>query len=754
MFVKWQFGVPVHPKLPRNVYKTKMKTFFCSVLLLLPLFLLSQNEEIRKKEVHVKRCADPIVLDGLLREKSWQLADKADDFWQQFPSDSVKAQYQTEISFCRDDKYLYVGIMCYAQGKNYVLPSLRYDYRAFGSDFINLLFDTFNDETNAFSFSTNPLGVQRDALLSGGGNALDNFSSSWDNKWKVEAHISDEGWSAEMAIPFSTLRFQEGSTHWRFGAFRFDTQSNERTAWLNIPRNQWLFNLAYMGDMIWEEPLPRPGTNISIIPYLSGSYSHDVEEPSERPFGGAIGLDAKWGITSGLNLDLTVNPDFSQVEVDRQVTNLSRFEIFFPERRQFFLENADLFSGFGFRDMNPFFSRRIGVAIDTATGQNIQNPIWAGLRLSGKWSENLRVGLLNMQTAPDKTNDLPSFNYGVLALQQKVFARSNIGFIFVNKQAAGADSSETHDRYNRVIGFDYNLASADNTWTGKVFYHHALLPDLPKGTGQHGLRLSYNIRPLRIDWRHRWVSDEFDAQVGFIRRRGFLALEPEIRTFFYPAERRPHINRHGPGVKYVHIFNLRGLNTDRMLEAYWVWEFTTNDALRLSLDYQYILLEYDFDPSRSDALPLPQGTAYAFWALRFRYRSDPRKRLSFVITPSYGRYFNGTRLGVEGRASFRFEPYANLSMQFSYNRIRLPQPYASVDLFLFGPRLDLTLTKKLFFTTFLQYNSQIDNLNLNIRFQWRYRPVSDFYLVYTDNYAASDLSNKNRALVAKWTYWF
>ncbi len=739
-----------------------MKQLFLLLFLIFGKLLVSAQTETNRQRpaVHVKRCADPIVLDGKLDEKSWKLADKATDFWQQFPSDTLPANYQTEVSFCRDNQQLYVAIKCYAPGKNYVYPSLRYDYRAFGSDFINLLFDTFNDATNAFSFSTNPLGVQRDALLSGGGNKLEDFSSSWDNKWRVEAHIDEEGWSAEMAIPFSTLRFQEGGKLWRLGIFRFDTQSNERTAWLNIPRNQWLFNLAYTGDMIWDEPLPASGLNVSLIPYLSGSYTQDVADPPTRPLRGGAGLDAKLAVTSGLNLDLTINPDFSQVEVDRQVTNLSRFEIFFPERRQFFLENADLFGNFGFNDINPFFSRRIGVAVDTATGQNLQNPIWGGLRLSGKWSENLRIGLLDMQTAPDVENDLPSFNYGVLALQRKVFKRSNIGLIFVNKQALHADSSETYDRFNRVLGLEYNLASADNTWTGKAFYQQAFLPNLPQGNGNqtadfpaaHGFMLTYNTRPLRLDWRHRWVSETFDAQTGFVRRKGFLALQPELRLFFYP-EHKPHINRHGPGLSYEHFFDLHGLNTDRKMEAYWVWEFTSNDALRLSLDYQYILLQGEFDPSRSGATPLPENSDYAFWAFRFRYRSDPRKLLSFRITPVYGQYYNGRRLGVEGQTALRFQPYARLSVQFSYNRIRLPLPYASTDLLLIGPRLDLTFTKKLFLTAFVQYNNQIDNFNINLRFQWRYQPVSDFYLVYTDNYTLSDFSNKNRALVLKWTYW-
>ena len=299
---------------------------------------------------------------------------------------------------CYDDANLYIAAKCYSEGSNYIVPSLKRDYRAGGSDNITFLIDPFGDRTNAFVFGINPYGVLREALIANGGSQIRrDWDDSWDAKWRGKAQIYDGYWVGELAIPLKSIRFQEGSQNWRFNSYRFDTQGNENSSWVRIPQNQWIINLAFMGNMIWEEPLKKQRTSISVIPYLAGSSIQDFEEGQTKPdFDWNVGGDAKVSITSGLNLDLTFNPDFSQVEVDRQVTNLSRFEIFFPERRQFFLENADLFQDFGHPFLaRPFFSRRIGIARDTATGVHLQNPIQYGARLSGRLDRDTRIGLLN-----------------------------------------------------------------------------------------------------------------------------------------------------------------------------------------------------------------------------------------------------------------------------------------------------------------------------------------------------------------------
>ena len=701
-----------------------------------------------------KKIYTPIVIDGNIDELVWFEGMPADDFWQLFPTDSVKAEYQTEIFFAYDDENFYVAAKCYAKTDKYVVPSLRRDFRAGGSDNITFVFDTFNDQTNAFFFGANPAGVLREGLISNGGSDREDFSESWDNKWEGEAKIQDGYWACELAIPFKTIRFQEGSMKWRFNAYRFDTQINERSTWFRIPQNQFITDLAFMGNLNWEEPLKKSGKSFALIPYVSSDLGRDFEEgDTDYTSNFGIGGDAKVAVTSGLNLDLTVNPDFSQVEVDRQVTNLQRFEVFFPERRQFFLENADLFGSFGEERVNPFFSRRIGVIQDTSSDLTIQNPIYFGARLSGKLDENWRLGLLNMQTADDKKNDLPSFNYTVAALQRKVFARSNIGAIFVNKQTFSDQESETYNKYNRVVGLDYNLGTTDNTWAGKTYFHKAITPDEVDDKFAHGLELNYRVRRFALTWQHSWVGEGYKAEVGFVPREGFFQIRPSARLFFYPKNKA--VVQHGPVLRMLWLRTPIYGRTDQEIRLRWEARFRNNSQMEAEVKHEYTFLFEDFDPTMDDIHFLPANSDYSYTNFSLEYSSNRNQPFSFRLEPRFGEFFNGERIGLRGDFTYRFQPYGNIALNYNFNRIRLGEPFPDepVNLFLVGPRIDLTFTRKLFLTTFIQYNNQINNLNINARFQWRFKSVSDFFLVYTDNYLTDGFSVKNRAIVAKLTYW-
>ena len=726
------------------------KTLF--VFLFLCIWL---SDSPAQGETHatVYRIDEPIQLDGVLDEGAWQRAtDPADSFWQYFPTDSVYAEFQTEIYFLYDEKNLYVAVKCYSLGQNYIIPSLKRDFRAGGNDNVTLMFDAFNDGTNAFMFGMNPFGVRREALVSGGGNSNFGFNTGWDNKWDGESKIYEDYWISEMAIPFKTLRFNSGAEKWRFNCYRFDTQSNETSTWARIPRNQSIFGLAFMGDLKWENPLEKSGTNIAVIPYTSGSWTEQNDEgkiSTTRNFG--IGGDAKIAVSSSLNLDLTFNPDFSQVEVDQQVTNLSRFEVFFPERRQFFTENADLFGGFGKSRINPFFSRRVGIVQDTATETNIPNPILVGARLSGKLNDNWRLGILNMTTQSDRENGLPTFNHSVVALQRSIAARSNIGFIFVNKEALNPEEEDLFDPYNRVVGVDYNLATVDNRWVGKTFLHRAFTAENLKEKWAHGAEVTYKERKFALKWEHNYVGDNFDAQLGFVPRKKFFVIEPGVEVFFYPS--KGILNTHNLDLRSAVFFQPGYGKTDHEISLNWRGELSTKGRIGGGIEYQYTYLFEDFDPTRSDAEPLPAGFGYHYTSFRLSYRSDSRKKFSLSLDPTIGQFYNGFRTGVRGRLTYRFQPYGTVALSYNYNYIKLPEPYASTSLFLIGPRIDLTFSKKLFLTTFLQYNSQIENFNINTRLQWRFKPVSDFFLVYTNNYNTDGFTSENRALIAKVTYW-
>jgi hypothetical protein len=362
--------------------------------------ILSFGQSENKSYV-VKHTTAIIKPDGVLDEPIWETTESANAFNQYFPLDTVKAQNQSEIKILYDDKNIYIGIKAYSIGKNYALQSLKRDFTGSGIDSFSLLFDTYNDGTNAFFFSINPQGVLREGLMSNGGNEFNNLDLSWDVKWQGDSKIYDDYFTAEMIIPLTSLKFVEGAIKWRLNSYRIDTQSNERSTWVRIPQNQSITNLAFMGEMVFEKPLGKSKSPLAIIPYINARLQKDFE--TNEGFNNLkVGGDAKVAIGNSLNLDLTLNPDFSQVEVDDQVTNLTRFEVSLPEKRQFFVDNSDLFASFGDqRDANPFFSRRIGIARDTE-GKSLENRIISGARLSGKLTKDLRVGVLNIQTAKDE----------------------------------------------------------------------------------------------------------------------------------------------------------------------------------------------------------------------------------------------------------------------------------------------------------------------------------------------------------------
>ena len=708
--------------------------------------------------IMLKRTTERMVIDGNLTEAAWYAGQPARQFWQIFPTDSIRAEWDTEIFMTYDDRYLYVGAKCYSQSDNFVIPSLRRDYRAGGNDNISFVFDTFRDRTNAIVFGMNPLGVTREALISNGGtNPGRDFDEFWDNKWHGASNIHDGYWSCELAIPFSSLRFREGDTEWFFNSYRFDMQANVQSTWNRIPQNQPIMSLAYMGRMVWDEPLKKTGAGMAVIPYVNSGYAQRFVEDGMRVEGRPdyslnAGIDAKIQVSSGLNLDLTVNPDFSQVEVDRQVINLDRFEIFFPERRQFFLENADLFSSFGSRRINPFFSRRIGVTQDPSTGQNLQNPIYAGARLSGKLDNNWRIGLLSMQTARNTAIAQPSINYTVAAMQRKVFSRSNIAAMFINKQAfALKDSSESFSAFNRMAGLDYNLASSDNKLTGKVFYHRSFSPGGNKGAFAHGASAEYRVKRFSLGWNQQWVGDGYNAEAGFVPRKNFFSINPYAQYFLYPG--KGPFNQHNIGGAAFVLWMPELGRTDHQINLWWEGYLRSTARWEAGFRNSYIYLIEDFDPGRQGALPLPAGTGYNFSGLGFSYTSDRRPKFNYRIAPSGGQYFNGYQLNLEGSLSYRYQPYGSVAVDFNYSYIDMPDPYSDASVLLIGPRIDFTFSKSVFLTTFFQYNQQFDNININARLQWRYAPVSDFFLVYTDNYNALNISTKNRALVAKVTYW-
>ena len=729
-----------------------MPKFYSLSVLLFAFFI--GNAQNSSKSFTVKFIEDEIIIDGLLDEAIWETAESANNFQQYFPSDSVLAIQQTEIKMLYSNTTLYIGCKINTSGDDYVVPSLERDFRAGGNDNISIMFDTFNDGTNAFLFGANPYGVLREALISGGGANTGGFTTSWDVKWKGESKMYDGYYVIEWAIPLTSFKFKEGETKWRMNSYRFDTQANETSTWMEIPQNQSIFGLAFMGDMVFEKPLGKSRTPIAIIPYLNTVSAKDFET-NEQLNTLSVGGDAKVAIGNSLNLDLTLNPDFSTVEVDNFITNLTRFEVALPERRQFFVDNNDLFASFGSqRDANPFFSRRIGIAEDI-DGESVENGIIGGIRLSGKINENWRLGLLNIQTEEDISNEIASNNNSVLAIQKKMFSRSNLSFIFVNRETfKDYDFVEETERYNRVVGLDYNLASADNTWTGKFYFHKSFAHEIGDDDSSTGMDLRYNSRNINFGVRGNYIGNDFRSDLGFIRRTDIIAARPFMEYNFWPKKGK--LNTHGFRFSPNFIWRptLDYQNTDYTIFSSWSAQFKEQQEVSVRMFNRYTFLTDSFDPTRTDgALELPGDADYYYTAFELQFRSDRRKVFSYSIEPQYGDFYNGKRFSLEGDMSLRLQPKVSLSLNINYDKITLPEPYPSADLWLISPRINVTFSKSIFWSTLVQYSNQRDNLGFNSRLQWRFAPLSDLFIVYNDNYFVNTFMPRSRSVNLKFTYW-
>lgn len=659
---------------------------------------------------------------------------------------------------CYNDECIFVAAICYDSlpGK-YVIQSLKRDFSYPVSDAFVVTLDPFADKQNGFSFGVNPYGVQREGLVQSGGGM--GVTTNWDNKWSSEVKRYGDKWIVEMAIPFKSIRYKSDLNEWRINFSRNDLKRNENSSWIKVPRQFNISTLAFSAPLKWDAPPKKTGKNISIIPYAIGRASKDFVARSDIKYEGNAGLDAK--ITFGsLNLDLTVNPDFSQVEVDRQITNLTRFSLFFPEQRQFFIENSDLFDRFGFRQIRPFFSRRIGL-----NNGNII-PILGGARLSGKPGKNWRIGVMDMQTARTKINNVDVFaqNYFVAAVQRNVFKRSNIGLIYVNRQQFDTTGYSANS-YNRVVGIDYNLASDNNKWFGKFFFHHSLSNANNNDAFAHASFLNYSTQKWTVEWNHEYVNKNYNAETGFTPRifqtdnrtgigykLSYWRFEPRINYFIYPKS--TVVNKMGPVIYLDHYRNEKFVNTDLLLQGAWDVFFTNTSAMHLEYQNIYTKLLFPTDVTFSGNTALLDTGKYYYENMNLKFKTNQRKILNGAFNVSYGSYFSGEKLSYSAELFLRIQPYAILSVNYTHDEIKMPYLKSPVSLDLLSPRVELSFSRSLFFTTFVQYNSQIKNVNINCRLQWRFNPMSDLFIVYSDNYVSSDFAEKNRAVVLKFVYWF
>lgn len=559
---------------------------------------------------HAKKIATVIQVDGVIDEPAWQEAEVATNFYRVLPVDTGFATQQSEIRLAYDETNLYIAVTFFdtLPGKR-VMESFRRDFSFGNNDNFLVFIDPFLDHTTGYSFGVSASGAKWDGTMANGSSV----SLDWDCKWRSETRQYEDRWVSEMSIPFKSIKYPAGGSQWNINFSRLDLKSNQKSAWAPVPRQFPTASLAHTGTLVFDAPLPHPRPQLSVIPYVFGSYAQDKVVNKEGNYSADFGIDAKIGISSSMNLDLTYNPDFAQVEVDQQITNIDRFELFFPEKRQFFLENSDLFTGYGEPQRTPFFSRRIG----------LDAPVLGG-------------------------------------------------------------------------------------------------------------------------------GENYNAEVGFIRRTGYNLISPAVTWLFVPNRR---IVSHGPTLASKNYFSTKWNRNEQNNSLFYLVAFRNRSELNFGYERSFVQLDRDFDPTQNSPYVLPAGSEYNFGRFIASYQSTAKRTYSYAVEAGTGGFYSGDIQYVEGQVGFRIQPYVNMSMNINYTDIDLPEPFMHRTYWLVGPKLDVTFTDKIFWTLFVQYNEQIDNVNVNMRFQWRYQPVSDIFLVYTDNYTIDGMESRNRALVFKMTYW-
>jgi len=717
-------------------------------LTLLFLLLWASTTHGQDEQIFVKYTDVSMQIDGRLDESAWNEAGQVSNLWMHTPRDSAAATETTIFRVLFDEQFLYVSATCFYR-KDPIIQSLKRDNRLGSSDGIEVILDPLNQQTNAFLFALNAGGAQTEGLIS-----LGRLDLNWDNKWYSAIQTYPDRWVAEMAIPFQTLRFKENNPVWGINFVRDDPSNNEIDTWRRVPLQFEAYELGYLQEMVWESAPRQAKSNVSVIPYLAANADKAAGQENISS-GMDVGVDGKILVSQGLNLDLTVNPDFSQVEVDQQVSNLTRFNVFFPERRTFFLENADIFGSFGNNTALPFFSRRIGLS-DAGTPL----PISYGLRLSGNLDQRSRIGLMNIQTNPGE--GLVNQNFTAASFQRKILSRSVIKGLLLSRQGI-RDSEWLATDYGRNAGLEMDYVSQDGKWAANLGYNQSFKHGVSGETAALTGSLDYGGRNFRVFLNGGHVGSNYYADMGFVPqvsnydaardtfiRLGFTRVYNRLDYYVLP-ENNPRVNQHWFGLENNLFFN-NGIGlTDWYTRLRYFLVLQNTSQLRFRINNNYVDLQFPF--SFTGDTPLP-AQAYNNIEFNIEYNTDVRRQFNATFFAVYGTFYAGNKFTYRASLNYRQQPWGNFSLQAEQNFLDFRDPYGYETLTLLGARLEFSFTNNIFWTNFLQYNTQANNFNINSRFQWRFAPMSDFFLVYTDNYLIEpNIGPKTRNLVAKLTYW-
>ena len=756
----------------RSKYKSAAGPRGLSAVLVLA-FVLVVGSFVAAQEVPqltVGRLADGQhpEIDGRVDETVWSLAEPFSAFTQQEPNEGQPATERTEIRFLIDRSTLYIAVVCFdsAPGEIVVSESRR-DANLADTDSIQILLDTFNDGQNAFVFGTNPFGIEYDGQVMAEGQTAGNtfvpsgsagsqrgqvrgFNTNWDANWTVRAHTNERGWEAEFAIPLKTLRYSPGADRtWGVNVMRNIRHKNEQVFLAPVPRGYTLQRVSVAGKLNGLSlPIRR---DVKLTPYVAGSVNDDKTLGTDTvDRSGRLGLDLKWGVRADLTLDATVNTDFAQVEADEEQVNLTRFPIFFPEKRPFFLENAQTFQLGQPQAIDLFFSRRIGIS---SGGQPID--IVAGGRLSGKLG-GYNVGFLNMQTADavdrrTRETIAAANNYTVLRMQREV-GRSNFGAMLVNRQGVG-DLAPAED-FNRAYALDMAWQATTN---GKVFAFLART-DSPtaKGGSDYAGRAYYGYaNPVFSGgFGYSQVGGQFNPEVGFLPRRAYRRAEGRY-AFSYQPKKWPSIRRFqstlGSNV-YVDLNN-RLESSNAHLHAF---EILPRRGGRFSyvMDLQQDRPKLAF-PVYQDVtgrrVVIPAGE-YHWYTAALEYESDPSAPINMSLRTKTGTFYDGDHYGWEAGLGVRLG--ARLLSSVGWNRDVITLPGGRFTNDLLPTTVSYSFTSLASLQGLIQYNSQTSTISSNIRLALLDRSGTGLFVVYNDRRDSSAFTREEllgRSFIVKYT---
>lgn len=708
--------------------------------------------------VNIQFTDQPIMIDGLLNEAAWGQADVADQFQMHFPFDTIPAVSPTTVRLLYSKSHLYISAVCtHQKEKDYVIQSLKRDFEFEENDAFGIYINAFNDQTNGLYFAVNPFGVQSDGIIPDGG--IKGITLNWDGLWRSEVSHASDHWVVEIAIPFKTLRFKGKQDQWRINFARNDQVQNEISTWSPIPRAYGVSVLSRAGILKWIKAPQQPVNNIAIIPYFSSGTTKGYQHSSKnQKLAVRAGLDAKIAIGSALNLDVSINPDFSQVDVDQQKIDLQRFELFFPERRLLFLENSDLFANLGNSRVRPFFSRRIG--------NEEQNPIpiLFGGRLSGNLDDKWRVGLMTIQTKSNPEDGVKANNYSVATIQRNIFKGSNITGFFINRQGIREYYAYEND-YNRIAGLEYDLRSQDSKWNGKAFFHQVISPERFENAYAMNAKLRYRDRVSTLFVGVDHVGENYITDIGFVPRLYHTneATDTTIRVGYTHFRANGHYRFFANEKSSVVDFWGPTFHSDLYTSSSYDYQEHYNEItlllrLKNTSSFEVLYTEgaprllFPFTLDGLDAV-FPSGN-YPSHQLALAYDTGKQRRFFGKVRVDYGDAFLGDQFSFSTEWNYRHKYYAVLGLSIAHEElINFPDEYGAARFTLVGSKIEISFNKNLFFTTFVQFNTQSNNFNINSRFNWRFRPMSDLFVVYTENYTTSGLDIKDRALVLKFNYW-